>query len=168
MFWTVYQFSYYSIIAKRINAWIFVRVHFLLLLAMIRGAIFNWLSNSLNSLKRIYWYTLYARVLANICSLYLLGLLFVLRQNNILSVRKSKCGQSLHRYLYHVSNFLYHFIYVNYIFYIFSYLIRVTIDIFTRFLLRVILNYSLRILHKLKVHFSLVFRKPFHRFFISW
>ena len=103
MFWTVYQFSYYSIIARRINAWIFVRVHFLLLLAMPRGAMFNCLSNSLNSLKLFNRYTLYARVLANICSLYLLGLLFVLRQSNILSVRKSKCGQSLHRYLYHVT-----------------------------------------------------------------
>ena len=51
MFWTVYQFSYYSIIARRINAWIFVRVHFLLLLTMPRCAIFNRLSDSLNSLK---------------------------------------------------------------------------------------------------------------------
>ena len=125
MFWTVYQFSYYMFIDRRINAWFFVRVHFLLLLTMPRGAIFNWLSHSLNSQKLFNWHTLYARVLANICSLYLLGLLFVLRQSNILSVRKSKCGQSLHRYLYQVSNFLYHFIYVNYIFYIFSYFIRV-------------------------------------------
>ena len=114
MFWTVYQFSYYSIIARRINEWIFVRVHFLLLLTMIRGAMFNWLSKSLNSLKVFNWYTLHARVLANICSLYLLGLLFVLRQSNILSVRKYKCDQSLHRYLYHVSHFLYQLISVNY------------------------------------------------------
>ena len=165
MFWTVYQFSYYSIIARRINAWTFIRVHFLLLLAMIRGAMSNCLSKSLNSLKVCNWCTLYARVLANICSLYILGLLFVLRQSNILSVRKYKCDQSLHRYLYHVSNNFYQFAYVSYTFYIFH---IVFVLFLHSFILRVIWNYSLTMYHKLKVHFSSVFRKPFHRFFISW